>query len=202
MPPRKNAASDTPKILSVRTLVVVKRDQTAATPRTVWAHEIPILEAVFGEGNVQVQESDALDEGYNPRPSPELLIYNKTQDKVRRPSETQGLGFVFIGDPRNEFERLCSLYGRHPDVNQPYAEYIFGRFDTGKFQQLIGSPELSDLPDDQLRALAIQYGYIPNIGEKASDDEKRAQAAKQRELAEADSEALLKACEALGVELA
>lgn len=201
MPPRKTA-SDSPKMLSTRTLVVVSRDQTAATPRTVWAHEIPILEAIFGEGMVSVQEPEALDEGYNPRPSPDLLIYNKQQDKVRRPSETQGLGFVFIGDPRNEFERLCSLYGRHPDVNQPYAEYIFGRFDSGKFEKLVGSPELSDLPDDQLRALATQYGYIPVVGDKASDAEKQAQRDKQLELTNANTAALLKIAEELQVELA
>ena len=201
MPPRK-AASDTPKMLSTRTLVVVSRDQTAATPRTVWAHEIPILEAIFGEGNVRVQEPEALDEGYNPKPSPELLIYNKQQDKVRRPSETQGLGFVFVGDPRNEFERLCTLYGRHPDVNQPFAEYIFGRFDGGKFQQLVGSPELSDLPPDQLRALATQYGYVPVVGDNATVQEKEAQRAKQLELQEAGAERLLKIAEELGVELA
>lgn len=201
MPPRKTA-SDTPKMLSTRTLVVVSRDQTAATPRTVWAHEIPILEAIFGEGMVRVQEPEALDEGYNPKPSPELLIYNKQQDKIRRPSETQGLGFVFVGDPRNEFERLCSLYGRHPDVNQPYAEYIFGRFDSGKFKSLVGSPDLADLPDDQLRALVTQYGFIPTVGERASDAEKQAQVDRQRELAEASNEALLKIAAELSVELA
>lgn len=201
MPPRKTA-SDSPKMLSTRTLVVISRDQTAATPRTVWAHEIPILEAIFGEGMVRVQEPEALDEGYNPKPSPELLIYNKQQDKVRRPSETQGLGFVFIGDPRNEFERLCSLYGRHPDVNQPYAEYIFGRFDTGKFKALVGSPEMPDLPDDQLRALAMQYGFVPVVGDKATEDEKLAQRAKQHELTTADNAALLKIADELGVELA
>lgn len=198
----RKTANDTPKMLSTRTLVVISRDQTAATPRTVWAHEIPILEAIFGEGMVRVQEPEALDEGYNPRPSPELLIYNKTQDKVRRPSETQGLGFVFIGDPRNEFERLCSLYGRHPDVNQAYAEYIFGRFDSGKFSQLVGKPELSDLPDDQLRALAVQYGFIPVVGDKASDEEKKAQAAKQLELSNADTAALLKIADELQIQLA
>lgn len=184
MPPRKAAAdTDTPKILSRRTLVLINRDQTASTPRVVWAHEMPILEAVFGEGNVRVQEPEQLDDGFSSKLSPELLIFNKKQDPVLPPSLTQGLGFVFIGDPRVEFDRLCNLYGRHPEVNEAMAENVFGRFQTGQFTKLVGAPTLDDLPDDQLHGLCVSYG------------------ASAEQLKEAGGDLVKLACE-LGVEIA
>lgn len=168
MPPRNTAAdSDTvtmerptapQKMLSRRVLVLIVRDQTAATPRIVWHHEVPILEAIFGEGNVKMVEPDELDDGYSKKASPELLIFNKKQDPILPPSQSQGIGHVFIGTPAHEFERLCSVYGRHPDVNEPYAENVYGRLRDGRFERLLGRPELTDLPEDQLRALVISYG--------------------------------------------
>lgn len=207
MPPRKTAnvtsiEADSDKILSRRVLVTINRDQTTTTPLAVWQHAIPILEAIHGEGNVRVQDATLADEGYESKPAPELAIYNKTQDKILRPSETLGLGFVFFGDPRSEYDRLCNLYGRHPDVNEPYAENVFGRFNDGKFTALVGQVELSDLPDDQLRTLVREYGYIPNVPDKATDSEVQEVRAKQKQLLNARREELLKLAEEVGVELA
>jgi hypothetical protein len=42
-----------------------------------------------------VIDAEVADEGYVAKLSPDLLPWNKTQDKVRPPSETLGLGFVF-----------------------------------------------------------------------------------------------------------
>jgi hypothetical protein len=114
MPPRKTA-TDTDKILSRRVLVKIRRDQTTSTPRVVWHHEYPILEAIHGEGNVEIEDATVADEGYSPKPAPDLAIFNKLQDKIHRPSETLSLGFVFFGDHRSEFDRLCNLYDRHPE---------------------------------------------------------------------------------------
>lgn len=158
MPPRKPAEE---KILSRRVLVNVMRDQTAATPRIVWLHEVPILEAVFGEGNVRHVEAEAMDEGYSGKPSPDLMPFNKKQDAILPPSATAGLGFVFVGDPRSEYERLCEVYGQHPEVRESMCEHVYGRFQNGQFARVIGSPVLADLPDAQLVDLAKGYGASP-----------------------------------------
>lgn len=166
MPPRTPAIAppEAEKLLSRRILVVVQRDQTAATPRIIWHHEFPILEAVFGEGTVKiVEDTELLDEGYSDRPAPELMVHNKRQDKLLPPSQTLGLGFVFLGDARQEYDRLCLVYGKHPDINSPMAEHVYGRFQAGRFAAILGQPDLADLPDMQLRELAISYGAEPEV---------------------------------------
>ena len=163
----RTAASESiaPKVLSRRVLVNVKRDQTTATPRIVWQHELPILEAIYGEGNVPIIEPDTLDEGYTDKPARELLIYNKEQDKIPRPSEACGIDFVFIGSPAVEYERLVGAYGMHPEVRMSWAENVYGRFQTGRFSAVIGKPTLEDLPEAQLRQLVNDYGG-PEVAKK------------------------------------
>lgn len=175
--PAKTASTRVaPKLLSRRTLVQINRDQTASTPRIVWSHEIPILEAIFGEGTVLPKEPDSLDEGYSSKPSPDILIHNKKQDPIKPPSQTAGLDFVFIGDHRTEFDRLINLYGMHPEVKESYAEHVFGRFkdvDTGgagAFSRLVGRPAVEDLPEPQLRSLVRDWGGTADqINAKATD---------------------------------
>lgn len=155
---RSPAARDEPKLLSRRTLVVIKRDQTTATPRVVWQHEIPILEAVFGEGNVEHVDPSTMDEGYSPKIARELLIYNKSQDPVLPPSETASIGYVFIGSPAVEYQRLIGAYGMHPEVRESFCENVYGRFQEGRFSAVIGRATLEDLPEAQLRQLVREYG--------------------------------------------
>lgn len=176
-PPRKIAA-DSNKQLSRRVLVAIDRDMTSKTPRVIWQHEIPILEAIHGEGKVVLVEADTLDEGYSAKPSPDMLVHNKRQDAVAPPSRTVGIGYVFIGDPRNEFDRLATVYGWHPEVKETMAENVFGRFALGRFTELVGRPVLEDLPDEQLRELVRAYGGAPaDATFKATDEERRAAAA-------------------------
>ena len=167
---RKTATNPDPdKLLSRRVLVLINRDQTAKSPRVVWHHEVPVLEAIHGEGNLTIQESDVLDEGYSNRPNPELMPFNKQQDTIQPPSATMGLGWVFIGDPRTEFTRMCDVYGKHPEVNEAMAENVYGRFQDGRFSRLLGRPELADLPEDQLRSLCQSYGASAEQIAKASN---------------------------------
>lgn len=201
MPPRK-AAPDADKILSRRVLVTISRDQTTSTPRAVWQHEIPILEAIHGEGNVKVEDATLADEGYTPKPAPDLAIFNKLQDKIRKPSETLGLDYVFYGDHRTEFDRLCNLYDRHPDENKPFAEYVYGRFrDGGDFDRLLGRAELDDLPDEQLRTLVRDYGFVPVFDPNGTDEEKRLVRDKQKTLLTAAREQLLTFADELSIAL-
>lgn len=198
-PPRKTADS---KQLSRRVLVTIDRDMTSKTPRVVWQHEIPILEAVHGEGKVAVVEVASLDEGYNAKPTPDMLVHNKRQDAIAPPSKTMGIGHVFIGDPRAEYDRLGAVYGRHPEVNETFAENVYGRFQVGRFAAMVGEPELDDLPDEQLRDLARAYGGAPaDATFKATDEERRACAAAIAAFNTAPREQLLEACQQLGVSL-
>lgn len=174
----KETASD--KVLSRRVLVLIKRDQTAATPRVVWQHEIPILEEIHGEGNIVPVDPSTLDEGYSRKPSPDLLVHNKTQDPIKPPSECAGIGWVFVGSHQGEYERLASCYGRHAEVPVANVEHVYGRFQEGRFSRLLGQPELADLPEDQLRDLIKAWGFqLPQVDTKTSpEDRKRAEDAR------------------------
>jgi hypothetical protein len=176
---RKQAAQeDQPmKMLSRRVLALISRDQSMKTPRVVWQHELPILEGVFGEGNVIVLDPETMDEGYSPRMARELLIYNKSQDQVLPPSETSGVGHVFIGSPAVEYERLASAYGMHPEVRQSWCENVYGRFQEGRFTAVVGHPTLDDLPESQLRQLVRDFGADQEQVMKASGDALRKLAA-------------------------
>ena len=188
--------------VSRRILVVVKREQTTATPRVVWRHEVPILEAIFGEGNVEEVDRALLDEGYVARVTPDMLIHNKRQDLARRPSESAGLDFAFIGSPEGEYERLGLVYGKHPEINQTYAENVYGRFKAGLFARVLGEASLKDLPPQQLRDLIIAFGYSLPLAVKDSTPAERAEAAAAHAAFQAlDHAALVKLAEEVGVEI-
>lgn len=167
---RPSTARDEPKLLSRRVLVVVKRDQTTATPRVVWQHEIPILEAIFGEGNVTLPDPSTMDDGYSPKIARELLIYNKSQDPILPPSETASIGFVFIGSPAVEYERLVGAYGMHPEVRQSYCENVYGRFQENRFSGVLGRATLEDLPEAQLRQLVRDFGGEDRAKDMKAED--------------------------------
>jgi hypothetical protein len=170
MAPRTAKTDSAPKMVSRRVLVNIRRDQTTETPRVVWQHELPILEEIFGEGNVIHVDPSSLDEGYSPRIARELLIYNKEQDRVPPPSEGAALGHVFIGSPAMEYQRLAAAYGMHPEVSMSNVEKVYGRFQDGRFSDVIGSPTLDDLPETQLRQLLTDYvGPDAARGAKAED---------------------------------
>ena len=138
------------KTLSRRVLVVVNRGLTDKTPTVVWEHEIPLLEAIHGEGTVAVDQAGAiaLDEKFKAKPGDELK---------RPPSKAIGLEDVFYGDPAEEYDRLRNVYGMHPEVKVPVVEYVYGRFQDGRFAAMVQSAELEDLSEKQLRdLLAVQ----------------------------------------------
>lgn len=188
--------------VSRRVLVLIKRDQTTATPRVVWRHEVPILEAIHGEGNVIESDRADLDEGYSQRIAPDMLAYNKREDQRRRPSQTAGIDFAFIGSAEGEYERLASVYGKHPEVNQTWVENIFGRFKSGLFARTLGTAKLADCPPEQLRSLILAWGYaLPLSTWDSTDDEKRTAAAALDKFQSLDHAALVKLAEEVGVEL-
>jgi hypothetical protein len=136
-------ATKAPKTLSRRVLVEVKRGITSTTPLLVYEHEIPLLEVVHGEGTVKVVEEPVvvLDEGQK--------LKKKTENTL--PSTHLGLGDVFAGDPRAEYDRLCQVYGMHEEVKMPICEYVYGRFSTGQFTRTVQTADAEDLSDRQVR---------------------------------------------------
>lgn len=162
--PRKSAEG-AEKTLSRRVLVIIDRDLTAKTPRIVWQHEIPVLEAVFGDGHVIEVSPDTLNEGHSPKASRDMLVHPSVggpQDPIPKPSDVSGVGDVFFGDARSEYERLKGIYGivTDEDGNNPESavQKAYGRFNEGRFADLLGEPELADLPDAQLARVIRSYG--------------------------------------------
>lgn len=199
---RSEAADAADKTLSRRVLVTIRRDQTTETPRVVWQHEIPILQLIWGKDEVKEQDPKLLDEGYTTKVSADMLPHNKRQDVLLPPSVTSGIGHVFIGHPQAEFDRLVAAYGKHTEINQPNVEFVYGRFSTGQFAQMLGRPALADLPDTQLRDLILGYGFALPVATKDSTP------AEQREASEAwtkfralDTASLVKLAAEVGVEI-
>lgn len=173
---RSKAATASEKILSTRVLVLIDRELTDKVSKVVWAHEIPLLEVVHGEGKVTTIDPSTLDEGYSNKPTRDMLIHQPQggkQDAIPRPSECSGLGFVFFGDPRAEYERLSSVYGiikdEEEDRNVSVVLKAYGRFNEGRFERVLGNPELSDLPSAQLKEVVHSYGVA--IPDGATDAE-------------------------------
>lgn len=167
----------TAKQLSRRIMVEIDRDMTAKTPKVIWEHELPILEVIFGEGRVQRIEPKTLDDGFSARRDPTLEVWNKNTDAPRKPSESVGLGFVFCGNPQAEYSRLVETYGKHTEQSLPNVEYVYGRFigPNCEFANLVGQADLEDLPEEQLRSLLRDYGYLQAIDATSATDEQRKQ---------------------------
>jgi hypothetical protein len=197
--PAANAESQ--KALSRRILVNIKRDMTEITPRVIWAHELPLLQELHGESEVKEIEPSTLDEGYSSKPSAEMLAWNKTMEPAPKPSTTLGLGFAFIGDAGGEWQRLADAYGKHPEENVLLVEKVYGRFQSGTFARLVGSPELADLPEAQLRQLVRDYGYAAEPHKDASVNEKNDVYAKRKALSAMGHADLVKLAEEVGVEI-
>lgn len=48
-----------------------------------------------------------------------------------------GLDDEFKGDTQDEYVRLQGLYGMHPEHKLPVVEYVYGRFQEGRFEDAI-----------------------------------------------------------------
>lgn len=199
---QKTAATQADRDLPRRVLVKIGGDITSTLSRVVWQHEVPILEEIWGEGNVVEIDPAVLDDGYTDRISADLLPHNKKQDRIQRPSEVAGIGFVFVGDARSEYDRLAEVYGRHTDHNIPYVEHVYGRFQERRFERMLGLPEFSDMPDAQLREIAIDHGHLPSVNQDSTKEERLAQAEERRKLFSMSREQLLELVTNLAGELA
>lgn len=197
---RQARSSVAEKPLSRRVLVNVRRDQTTATPRVVWAHEVPILQVIFGDGNVVEVDPKTMDEGYTGKPDANLLPFNKQQDALQPPSRTQRLGWVFVGNAEAEYGRLVEAYGRHIEKPEPNVEVVYGRFAAGRFADIVSGATLEDCPADQLRDMILNWGYqLPLETFESTTDERDKARKAWAEFRTMDVPALVKLAESIGV---
>jgi len=144
---------------------------------------------------------DFLDKDYKPRQRLDMLQHNKRQDDLTRPSEGAQLGFVFIGNPTEEWARLAAAYGKCIDEDKLVVERIYGRAREGRLAKILGRPALKDLPIPQLRQLIIGTGYVVDIAKDTPDAEKPAVLARRDEFLKLDVAGLVALAEAEGVAL-
>lgn len=196
MPPRKPTASGQ---LSRRIAVLIKHgtDINTAIPKVVWMHEVALLEAIHGEGRVEEIPNAKLNEHFRAKATADLLVHNKAQDAFTPPSDALGVGFVFTGDLESEYHRLAAVYGKHKDIDISLVEHIYGRFQTGRFEELIRPGEISDMSDAQLRQLIRGHGYVPGIDKDSTPEQRAESQQKHREVNESPRERLIDLAEEL-----
>lgn len=141
--------------MSKRVLVLVQRSGggthvTDRTPTVVWEHEVPILDEIHGSGSCEVIEDfdDLLDKD----------VRENRDSQVKFIAESAGLGKVFDGDPRDEYNRLIGKYGMHPNVQMPVIEKVYGPYRDGRFEEIFGSKGYDTMTSGQLRELCDKLG--------------------------------------------
>lgn len=196
--------------LSRRILVTIDQGMTIKTPKVIFEHELPIFQEIHGGGDeegdsssVTVIENPArfLDKDHKARQPLSDLQHNKKQDDLTRPSEAACIGFVFIGDPGAEWNRLAGAYGKCPDEDKLLVERIYGRAREGRLAQMLGTPTLKDLPDAQLRQLIVGTGYVVDIAHDTPEAEKPAILERRAAFLKLDRDGLADLAEQEGVEI-
>jgi hypothetical protein len=194
--------------LSRRILVTIDQGMTIKTPKVIWEHELPIFQEVHGGGAEEgeggavsvVEDPEAfLDKDHKPRQRLDMLQHNKRQDDLTKPSEAAQLGFVFIGNPKEEWDRLAAAYGKCDDEDKLVVERIYGRARELRLAAMLGKPSLKDLPIPQLRQLIVGTGYVVDVAKDTPEAEKPAVLARRKEFLELDVAGLVKLADAEGV---
>ena len=109
------------KVKCNRVLVLVTRDMTETIPATVFIHEVPILQAIHGDGGVKIATHPdkimaATTEG--------CILPGEREKQIERMLASEDI------DSGEEYQRLVQRYGMHSDVPIPYVEYVHGRINS------------------------------------------------------------------------
>lgn len=197
-------------MLSRRILVTIDQGMSIKTPKVIWQHELPIFEEIHGggaedgEGSAVVVVEDPvafLDKDHKSRQPLDMLQHNKKQDDLTRPSEAAEIGFVFLGNARQEWARLAAAYGKCHDEDKLVVERIYGRARDEKFASILGKPSLEDLPAPQLRQLIVGTGYVVDVAKDTPEAEKPAILERRKEFLSLDVAGLVELAKAEGVEI-
>lgn len=154
-----------------RVLVTVKRGPTDDTPYICFRHELPLLEEVFGEGNVvEVTDTD---------PDGRRLLRTALKAKgpvVHQESEdadgevtTTPKHYDPADDPREEYNRLSQVYGMHREVNMSVVEKVYGQFREGRFTAAVMGGVVSGASPKKLTAEDLASMKGPEIQAKLAE---------------------------------
>lgn len=121
-------------------LVIVRRGITDSTPVLVYPWEVPILEIVHGEGNVE-EAGGAETERWLERtgvhqPRDTVIEMHGGGEQVRESYDP-------TVDIAAEYGRMGEKYGMHSEVAVANVEYVYGQFKTGQFEAAV----LENIPD-------------------------------------------------------
>jgi hypothetical protein len=148
-------------------MVTIKRGPTDTIGKAVFPHEIPILEEIHGEGNVErVTDTDpdgrrlmrtAL-RGKGPVVRAEVF---PEDDPLADPT-IEMKHFDPADNPREEYQRMVQVYGMHIEQPLPNVEVVYGRFQEGRFTAALkgasvtGRAKLSLADIDAMRGPELQ----------------------------------------------
>ena len=99
--------------------VTIYKGMQTKIPKNIYEHEVKIFEGIYGEGSVEYYKRK---EHY----FPEGKKYKVEGDEVSYPVEEL--------DHDEEYDRLVSIYGMHPEIRLTWAEYIFGPRQEGRLE--------------------------------------------------------------------
>ncbi len=101
--------------------VKVHKGALTVIPKTVYDHEVKLLEVLYGVGDVVRYDRK---EGYKP---PKQSYIEEGDVVVYRVEEI---------DHDDEYSRLFLTYGNHPTINLPLVEHCYGDQDGRKLESL------------------------------------------------------------------
>lgn len=142
-PKKALPAKAAPKYIT-QVLVTVRRGLTDSTPVLVYPWEVPILERIHGEGNVNEENTKETERWLR------LTGVNQPSDTVK---ETHGgqIKTIPAYDPSidiaAEYMRMVNKYGMDPDRPMPVVEFCYGLARSGQFEAAV----LENIPEE-LRA--------------------------------------------------
>ena len=122
-------------------LVMVNRGITDKTPALVFPWEVPILEVIHGEGNIEpCEHPETIKLLKRTKVDTNTVTVVETASGEKRESPM----YMPEDDISGEYARLMGKYGMHIEVNVPNVEYVYGRLQTGQFEAAV----LENLPED------------------------------------------------------
>lgn len=162
-----------------RVIVNVKRGPTDTIGKVVFRHEIPLLEEIHGEGNVAVITDTDPDGRKLMRSAlkgkgPVISVEEFPEDDLGADATVIMKHFDPADDPREEYNRMELVYGRHAEKPMSVVEAVYGRFQEGRFTAAVrgdmvrGKPQLTaaDIeamkgPEIQERLVELRVEYAP-----------------------------------------
>ena len=104
-----------------RVNVKITKGMETVIAREVWQHEVKCLEALYGVGNVEIYKK--------------FEHYTPEGKKYKVVKDTPVVHPIFEVDYDEEFGRLQTIYGMHPQQNMPTIEYVYGKYEDRRMEK-------------------------------------------------------------------